>query len=103
MQKLSHSIFLVLWNITLILIAILNWWGNIHFGFGMADLLVFGMVIFVLFLVDIFFILSLTSKKPFYNKGKAIVIGCSLFLIYIVLQMTILRGPESPWNGRIFF
>jgi hypothetical protein len=52
--KYIYYPFLFIWNILLIQIVISNWKGNIHFGYGIADLLVMGLVVISLIIMAMF-------------------------------------------------
>lgn len=98
-----YYLFIVLWNAILILIASYSWKGRIHFGLGLADFLIFSLILLMILLIDVFFYLSFNPNSFFYEKSQLIIIICIISLIYIILQMTVLRGPASPWNGQVFF
>ncbi len=94
---------ILLWNVILLIITFLSLKGRIHFGWGMADIVLLGIILIFVLIVDLIFVFSLKETTLFFNKKK-IIIGIGLvFLIYICLQMSLLRGPASPWNGYIFF
>lgn len=94
---------MIIWNVILALIAALSWRGNVHFGLGIADFLIFSLIILVIIIMNTAYILSFRLKSFLYGKEKAILISCGLFLVWLLMQMTFLRGAASPWNGKIFF
>jgi hypothetical protein len=94
---------ILIWNAILLVITFLSLKGRIHFGWGMADIVLLGIILITLLIVDVIFVFSLKETSFFFHKKKLIIGIGLIFLIYICLQMTLLRGPASPWNGNIFF
>jgi hypothetical protein len=64
--KYIYYPFLFIWNILLIQIVISNWKGNIHFGYGISDLLVMGLVVISLIIIDFITILGIVNKSSDY-------------------------------------
>jgi hypothetical protein len=91
------------WNLLLGLIAILSAQGNIHFGLGLGDAFIFGIIIVFVLSIDIIYLLSLKTTGFFQRNQKLILIIAGIFMLWILLQMTLLRGTLSPWDGQIFF
>lgn len=85
------------------LVALGSWRGNLHFGWGIADFVFFGLIILAIITIDVIFLLSLRTKSNLYGKQKTLFWVSLIFLLYTLLKMTVLRGETSPWNGQILF
>ena len=94
---------IIAWNAVLIIISFLSLNGRVHFGWGMADIVLVGTILIVLLMVNLIYAFSSKDTSFFFNKRKLIVGIGLVFLLYVCLQMTLLRGPASPWNGNVFF
>ncbi|MDH7462159.1 hypothetical protein QEG73_12750 [Chitinophagaceae bacterium 26-R-25] len=73
---------------------------HISFGWGLGDMLWYGLIYLLLI---IHFILTITSKN---KKAKRFQLMTIIFLsitILICLKATIWRGVEYPWNGNLFY
>ncbi len=105
LSKNLQNIFFAIWAIVLLLISYGNWNGKVHFGLGLADMIYFVMTLIVVFLIAVILVTSrLSNKVNLTNKNRFfIALFCLVFLVFILLKMTILRGPISPWNGNVFF
>ena len=91
-----HIIF-VLWAL---LLLGLNLNGNISFGHGLGDIY---YLIFLVLFVSIMMLIGIKSFKKMSALGQVVFLifqlgGIALFM----LQLTIIRGPEFSWNGRLF-
>lgn len=96
---------MVTWSLSLIIIAVGNWNGRIHFGLGLADIIYVFIIAGVLLLVGILYVTDLYKMPSSSVSKKNITLGliCFVFLVFIILKMTFLRGGESSWNSKIFF
>jgi len=91
-----HIIF-VLWAL---LLLGLNLNGNISFGHWLGDIY---YLIFLVLFVSIMMLIGIKSFKKMSALGQVVFLifqlgGIALFM----LQLTIIRGPEFSWNGRLF-
>jgi len=91
-----HIIF-VLWAL---LLLGLNLNGNISFGHWLGDIY---YLIFLVLFVSIMMLIGIKSFKKMSALGQVVFLifqlgGIALFM----LQLTIFRGPEFSWNGRLF-
>lgn len=91
------GLFTIGLNAILFLVVYLNWQGFIHFGFGIADIMIIALVIVVLTVFNICIYYSYKKSSVLFGKQHYIVVIGLLFLIYILLQMTVLRGSANPW------
>ena len=100
-----YHTFMAFWFLFLILIALGNWTGKLRFGLGLGDFFYQILIISVLIIVGMFYIYNLNKSSLLIvsNYRFYLILGCLLYLIFIILKLTILRGPESSWDGRIFF
>ena len=85
------------------MIAILIAKGKIHFGLSLGDTFIFEIIIVFVLGIDITYLLSLKKTGFFHRNQKSILIIAGIFMLWILLQMTLLRGTLSPWDGQIFF
>lgn len=91
-----------LWTIILLIIVYLNFKGKVHFGWGLGDIIISAFIIIIVILVD--GALFMKTNNPIGRNFEIFIHSVAiLFLVYILLKMTILRGGESPWDGQIFF
>jgi len=81
------------------LIAYLSLKGKLVYGYGLGDL--FYLILYIAATIIVTFITSFIYK----NKKSIWIPNLLLFTLCIfnLLQVTILRGPALPWNGRILF
>ncbi|WP_338791284.1 hypothetical protein [Bernardetia sp. MNP-M8] len=86
---------LLFFNSSYIVIVILVMIGKMTFGYGLGDLFYIGLVA-VSLIMNTFYLLI-------YKKRLNIIalINLCLFLYYI-LNLTVMRGVENPWNGSLF-
>jgi hypothetical protein len=81
-----------------ILVVILNLLGYITFGYGLGDLF---YLIFICLLCVIITTLKLLSAK--FDISKMVILFMILaVLVFVSLKLTLLRGVEYSWNGRVF-
>ena len=96
--KYGNSAF-VIW---LLAVSILNLIGSITFGHGLGDLYYLACLI-ILSIILFSYYHGVLRKRTSMNWGIFIYIGIvSAVTIFSVLKLTIWRGPEFPWNGRLF-
>lgn len=101
MKKFSRIVFLIylLWVLS---VVFLNLRGDIGFGHGLGDLY-YLMTVILFTLLSVVFFLRIAKEK--YDSRKLIYLFVFYLLIIIVfycLKLTLLRGAEYPWNGRLF-
>ena len=100
-----YHIFMLFWFISITLIVLGSFMGKLRFGYGLGDLLYVLLTIGILlvfggvYLYDRFKGLNLLDS-PIHTY---VIIFCTLVLVFLILKITILRGPESSWDGRIIF
>lgn len=100
---MSKGIRIIYWLFILwsVLLAVLNLNANIVFGHGLGD------VYYLLFLLFFVIVISIINFNKIGNTNKQVTATLLLiFMLVIViaftLKLTIYRGPEYPWNGRLF-
>lgn len=103
MKSMAFKMWFVFWSICLTLVAFGSWRGNVHFGWGIADFVFFGLIILTIVIIDVIFLFTLRLKSNLYGKQKVLFWISLISLFYIFLQMTVFRGEASPWNGQILF
>ena len=101
MKQINRIVFFIylLW---VLLVMFFNFRGDITFGHGLGDLY-YLIVLFFLTLLAIFFYTRVT--KGSYNNTVVVYLFAIYLLIVIVsfyFKLTILRGAEYPWNGKLF-
>ena len=96
-----NGIGYLIWVVLLSLIAWASIDGVIHFGYGLGDLYYVIMVIAALIVSAIIKII-LAKRSDDQSTHHIFLAACLIFLIFIILKFTLLRGIESPWDGRIF-
>lgn len=96
MKKKARRFFIV-YVILVGIIAYLNINGKITFGHGLGDLF------YLTFLVVISTVLSfLFLSEKFLGARFVVFVVMLLVLLFIILKLTLYRGPEYSWNGRLF-
>lgn len=104
MTKKIFNSFMILYFIFLILITIGNWNGYIRFGLGLGDLIYLVLIVFIFFISLIVYIRSLKRGSNIFTLGdKTFIVFCILFSIFLLLKITVFRGDESLWDGKVFF
>jgi len=94
MNKANHV--LLYFNIfTSLIFAILILNGKIVFGHGLGDIYILSLYVFVFLL----YIIISIKKRSYIIIASVLMIIASLFIIF---KATFLRGPEYPWNNKIF-
>lgn len=93
MIQVANWVILFLFLLTLSLT--LN--GAIAFGLGLGDLMFIVIIGAVCIVLTVFNVLGLNTI----TKLVQLLISF-LILTYIVYSFSIGRGPENPWNGKIF-
>jgi hypothetical protein len=96
MSKYIYWLF-IFWSI---IILILAFSGYIVFGHGLGDVLYY--LIIIVFLIIVTILRTILLKKWNSKYKFIIIILIALFVTYITVKATVLRGPEYPWNGRMF-
>lgn len=94
----------ILSYIMLISVIVFNWQGRILFGLGLADIVYCILIFLSLVVGTILYVRSLRSNIEYLSTGdKYLIAACILFDIFILLKISILRGPAAPWDGNLFF
>lgn len=83
-------------------VTILNLNASITFGKGLGD--IYNLIQILILTVIYSLVYSKLVKKNSRNKVSTIVFCIILFttVILIILKLTILRGAEYTWNGKLF-
>lgn len=89
--KLSLAVWLL--NLS---IGIASYFGKIAFGHGLGDIL---YVVAILLLSLVFIPLVILKRSA---SNFSFVVGC-IFFVYLLLNSTVFRGSEYPWNGHVFY
>ena len=102
MSYLKHSIVLFNWSLFLLyaLLSFLGWNGNIHFGTGLGDLI---YVVLVSLICVTLLLFNLFAHKLNQKNKITVSILFTLLLFYFIYALTIGRGSEVAWNGKVFF
>lgn len=91
-------IFHIIWSVAII---ILNLNGNITFGHGIGDFVYsFLVFLFVLLFYFIYYQIVRNRKEKIWIITYSIIVVLEVLLV--ILKLTIYRGAEYPWNGKIF-
>src|SRR5690554_4213509 len=64
----------------------------IYFGLSLGDTFIFEIIIVFVLGIDITYLLSLKKTGFFHRNQKSILIIAGIFMLWILLQMTLLRG-----------
>jgi hypothetical protein len=91
------SVLYLIWTIFIITLLLS---GKITFGQGIGDFF-YLILISVLFIV--FGFVSFLNYKGKIKFPNLLSILAIIILILFTLKMTIWRGIEYPWNGKIFY
>ena len=97
MSKIVYWVF-VLWAVIIIL---LNLNANIAFGYGLGDVYYLLSLVFFLIVISVINFKVLRGKE---NHLANIFLLLFIFVIVIAftLKLTIYRGSEYFWNGKLF-
>jgi len=100
-MRLSIHIIFFIYILYVSFVIIFNLRGNIAFGQGLGDLYYLIILTSVTLLAVVFYILII--KKKYSKTTQYIyVIYLLLVVVFSCIKLTILRGPEYPWNGKFF-
>ena len=77
-----------------------TFYKHIAFGWGLGDLLWYG-IMYVLFIIQL--ILTIRKLKQNSQGYLPLVLIFTITTIYICLRATIWRGVEYRWNGELFY
>ncbi|MDX5435898.1 MAG: hypothetical protein LPK03_01815 [Pontibacter sp.] len=105
-MKLTISLSLVywaLWNVFSVSVIVLNFKDKIRFGLGLADIFIDAIILLGILIFNIVYFYSSKPNNLLTGKRKVIIASSFVFIIWVFLKMTILRGGESSWNGQITF
>jgi hypothetical protein len=85
------------------IVGLLGALDKIHFGLGMGDIafIAGAQIIALISIVLTRMQTSSNLKSKTLPIIQLLVVG--ILLIYFIYSCTLGRGPESPWNGQIFF
>ncbi len=93
-KKYNYSIWI--FNVIYLLLIILTFNGLLSFGHGLGD------IYYILQMLVILLLNSVTLIKS-NNVIKKIFLLLNLIIImYFLINLTINRGSEQPWNGKLF-
>ncbi|NLR95148.1 hypothetical protein HGP29_28395 [Flammeovirga sp. SR4] len=73
--------------------------GKITFGYGLGDI----FYLPILYVITFVYIITFSINR---KKDKQLLITNTVFtipIIWIVLSVTLWRGPEYSWNGELFY
>lgn len=85
--------------LVLFIICYLSVKGRVTFGHGLGDVFFFIatlLITTVILAISIYFSIEMKSFQY-------LTLGATGFLIFTIVQITIFRGIELPWNGKVFF
>ena len=76
--------------------------GSIVFGHGLGDLYYLIRLVLLTVVSLVFYVWI--SKKNFSNKGIIYIFLVYLItiIVYFCLKLTLFRGAEYPWDGKLF-
>lgn len=95
MGKIAKYIFTLYISLT-VLVIILSLQGRITFGHGLGDLF------YMIFIVIAGLMIGLLLFKKDFEHFRVILLILALFLlVFMSLKLTVFRGPEYKWNGKI--
>ena len=77
-----------------------TFYKHIAFGWGLGDLLWYG-IMYILFIIQL--ILTIRKLKQNSQGYLPLVLIFTITTIYICLRATIWRGVEYRWNGELFY
>ena len=97
-----------IWKITNLIILFIQsvicllgtFYKHIAFGWGLGDILWYGLMYLLLFT---HLVLSIKGKKKTKSYFQILTTIFLVTTIFICLQATIWRDVEYPWNGKIFY
>lgn len=101
-MKLKLKIIFYSYILFILIVMLLNLNANITFGKGLGDIY-YLIILFVLSVGYSIFYFKSFNKKNEKQKGK--ILFCSVLLatiLLVILKLTILRGAEYTWNGKLF-
>jgi hypothetical protein len=106
MQK-NSAIKFISWTFVIyqFMIMLLSLNGSITFGDGLGDLGMLLVYFIILIILSVF--ISIAGKIKNIKRQKIIryfILGfCFISALTMTLYFTIWRGPEHPWDGKVFF
>ena len=101
MKQISRISFFIyiLW---VLLVTFLNLRGNIAFGHGLGDLYYLMSILFITLIIILFYLRIIGKKYANRNVIYLFIIYLVMVILFYCLKLTLLRGAEYPWNGKIF-
>ena len=78
-------------------ISILTLLGIMRFGHGLGD----GLICILSIIISVTLVIATIVVSHLVKK--IILLISIVWMIMLLLKATVLRGPESVWNGTIFF
>lgn len=95
--KIIYWLF-VLWAAVVVLLD-LN--ANVTFGHGLGDVYYLLFIVFCVIIISVFNF-KLTQNAGIQLANVLLLISILVVVIAVTLKLTIYRGSEYPWNGRLF-
>ena len=93
------QVILILPLVILSILSVFLASGSVRFGHGLGDMIYHGLGYSGLLIYGIYFLWTRRNKAQ--KKNLIFPIIANLFCGYLILSMTIWRGPEYRWNGDI--
>ena len=96
----TEKIFYYLFLLWVVLLIVFNINATITFGHGLGDIYYLLLLFFITISISLVRVRQL--KKG--NKTGMVILLMSfvIVIIFFMLKLTLYRGPEYPWNGRLF-
>jgi hypothetical protein len=101
-MKNTGRIAFLFYNIWFLLVIFLNLKGDITFGHGLGDLYYLLMLVVLTILSLIFYLKDIKKNTSNTYLFCLFVILLIVVIVSFSLKLTLLRGPEYPWNGNFF-
>lgn len=105
-KKLIYHFFMILWFVSCALIVISSYNGILRYGLGIADGLFDMFIGIVVIGIGIYYIRDVLLNRnanSITQSNWLVALSCLLFIVFVILKFTVLRGPASSWDGKIFF
>jgi len=93
-SKWAYGVFMV-WAALVFILS-----GKIAFGNGLGDVFIY--LLLAVCIVVVFLVKRHLSKPENLGKDFLLLILVGFIMIGFTLKMTVGRGPEYPWNGKLF-
>ncbi|HEY4798515.1 MAG TPA: hypothetical protein VII99_05485, partial [Bacteroidia bacterium] len=101
LMKKIYKITFITFLVFFVFINIGNISGLITFGRGLGDLAFsfYSLISLAVFLICRLFYKKVRYKLLFESVSTALILAV---MIWLILNLSILRGAEHPWDGHIF-